>query len=86
MILLAEFDLKYMVSKTIKGSIVLDFCVKNLVEGKDSKEDFRDEDILDVKLGAWKMYFDGAMNRYENGIGVLLINPKGSHIPLAVKL
>ena len=75
-----------MVSKTIKGSIVLDFCVKNLVEGKDSKENFPDEDILDVKLGAWTMCFDGAMNRYENRIGVLLINPKGSHIPLAVKL
>ena len=32
------------------------------------------------------MYFDGVMNQYGNGIGVLLITPKGSHIPLAVKL
>ena len=32
------------------------------------------------------MYFDGAMNQYENAIGVLLITPNGSHIPLAVKL
>ena len=43
-------------------------------------------DILDIKLGAWKMFFDGAMNQYGNGIGVLLITPKGSHIPLAIKL
>ena len=26
------------------------------------------------------------MNQYRNGIGVLLITPEGSHIPLAVKL
>ena len=32
------------------------------------------------------MYFDGVVNQYGNGIGVLLITPKGSHIPLAVKL
>ena len=32
------------------------------------------------------MYFDGAVNQYGNGIGVLLITPEGSHIPLEVKL
>ena len=62
LILLAEFDLKYMARKTIKGSVVLDFCVENPIEGKDGKEDFPDEDILDVKLGTWKMYFDRAVN------------------------
>ena len=41
---------------------------------------------MDIELGAWKIYFDGAMNQYRNGIGVLLITPEGSHIPLAVKL
>ena len=75
-----------MARKTIKGSIVSDFCVKNPVEGEDGREDFLDEDILDIELGAWKMYFDGAINQYENGIGVLLITPEGSHIPLAIKL
>ena len=72
--------------KTIKGSVVSDFCVKNPVEGEDGREDFSDEDILDIELRAWKMYFDGAVNQYGNGIGVLLITPEGSHIPLAVKL
>ena len=86
LILLVEFNLKYVVRKTIKGSIVLDFCVENPVERKDGREDFPDEDVLDIELGAWKMYFDGVVNRYGNGIGVLLITPKGSHIPLAVKL
>ena len=86
LILLAEFDLKYMARKTIKRSIVSDFCAKNPVEGGDGREDFLDEDILDIKLGAWKMYFDGSMNQYGDGIEVLLITPEGSHIPLVVKL
>ena len=86
LILLAEFDLKYVARKTIKGSVVLDFYAENPIEGKDGKEDFPNEDILDVKLRTWKMYFDGAVNQYGNGIGVLLITPKGSHIPLAIKL
>ena len=86
LILLAEFDLKNVARKTIKGSVVSDFCAKNLVEGEDGKEDFPDKDILDVELGVWKMYFDEAINQYRNGIGILLITSEGLHIPLAIKL
>ena len=86
LIMLVEFYLMYMARKTIKGSIVSDFCAKNPIEGDDGKEDFPDEDILDIELGVWKMYFDGAVNQYGNRIGVLLITPDGSHVPLAVKL
>ena len=32
------------------------------------------------------MYFDGAVNQYGNGIGILLITLEGSHILLAIKL
>ena len=64
LILLVEFDLKYMARKTIKGSIVSYFCAKNPVEGEDGREDFLDEGILDVELRAWKMYFDGVGNQY----------------------
>ena len=45
LILLAKFDLKYMARKTIKGSIMSDFCAENPIEGEDGKEDFPDEDI-----------------------------------------
>ena len=86
LILLVEFDLKYVARKTIKGSIVSYFCAKNPVEGEDGREDFLDEGILDVELRAWKMYFDGVGNQYWNGIGVLLITLEGSHKLLAVKL
>ena len=51
LILLSEFDLKYMARKTIKGSIVSDFCAKNPMEGDDGREDFLDKDILDIELG-----------------------------------
>ena len=86
LILLVEFNLKYVARKTIKESIVLDFCAENPMEGKDGREDFMDEDILDIELGEWKMYFNGVMNQYGNGIRVLLITPEWSHIHLAVKL
>ena len=32
------------------------------------------------------MYFDGAVNQYGNWIGILLVTPKGFHMPLAIKL
>jgi len=61
LILLAEFDLKYVARKIIKGSAISNFCVENPMEGEGSKEDFLDESILNIKLGARKMYFDGVM-------------------------
>ena len=86
LILLAEFDLKYVARKTIKGSVVSDFYAEKPIERENGKEDFPNKDIFDIELGAWKMYFNRAMNQYGNRIGVLLITPNGSHIPLVVKL
>ena len=51
LILLVEFDLKYVARKSIKGSIASDFCAENPIEAEDGKEDFPDEEILDVELG-----------------------------------
>ena len=70
LILLAKFDLKYVARKTIKRSIVSNFCAENPIEGEDGKEDLLDEDILDVEFGTWKMYFDEAVNQYGNGIRI----------------
>ena len=55
LILLAEFDLKFVARKTIKGSVMSDFCAENPIKGEDGKEDFLNEDILDIELGLWKM-------------------------------
>ena len=45
-----------------------------------------DEDIIRIELESWKMYFDGATNQNESGIVVLLVSPKGTHIPFFGKL
>ena len=63
LILLTEFDLKYVARKTIKGSVMSNFCAENPVEGEDGKEDFPNKDILDIELGAWSMYFNGEIGR-----------------------
>ena len=62
LILLAEFDLKYVARKTIKGSVVSDFYAEKPIERENGKEDFPDEDIFDIEQEAWKMYFDRAVN------------------------
>ena len=63
-----------------------DFCAENPIEGEGGKEDFLDEDILNVELGTWKIYFERVVNQYRNGIGILLITFEGSHMHLAIKL
>jgi len=39
-----------------------------------------------VKTWRWKLYFDGATNFTENGVGAVLVSPKGQQIPILVKL
>ena len=62
LILLAEFDLKYVARKTIKGGAISDFYAENPIKGEGSKKDFPNENILNIELRAWKMYFDGVVN------------------------
>ena len=40
---------------------------------------------MEIEVESWKMYFDGT-NQNGSGIGVLLISPKGTHIPLFGRL
>ena len=32
------------------------------------------------------MVFDGAVNQYGNGIGAVIINPQGTHLPFTARL
>ena len=34
----------------------------------------------------WKLYFDGVANSTRNGVGAVLVSPKGQQIPVSVKL
>ena len=55
-------------------------------EAEEIQGDFLDEDIMEIELETWKMYFDGATNQNGSGIGVLLISLKGTHIPFSCRL
>ena len=39
-----------------------------------------------IEVESWKMYFDRAINQNESGIRVLLISPKGTHVPFSGRL
>ena len=41
---------------------------------------------MEIEFESWKMYFDGATNQNGSGIVVLLISPKGAHIPFSGRL
>ncbi|XP_028120776.1 uncharacterized protein LOC114318117 [Camellia sinensis] len=87
LLLFFEFDLKYVTRKSIKGRAVAEFLADHLVEGDEEVEYlFPDEAILQVEEKTWTMYFDGTSNHYGYGIGVLVIAPDDSHMPLAFKL
>ncbi|XP_058189346.1 uncharacterized protein LOC131306932 [Rhododendron vialii] len=87
LLLLVEFDLEYVTRKSVKGHAVAEFLADHPVDGpEDSDFVFPDEEVLTVVEDVWTLYFDGAANQKGYGIGVLLITPDGSHIPLAFKL
>ena len=83
---LTKFD--YVTQKPIKGS-VLAYHLTSLpvIDSRVIDDDFPDEEIAGVtSLSGWHMYFDGAANHSEYGIGVLLISQHGDHIPRLVRL
>jgi hypothetical protein len=87
LILLAEFDLTYVAKNTIKGRAIVEFYAGHLANGEVLNDNFLNEEILTTEvLNLWRMYFDGTANQYGYGIGVLLVAPNGSHIPLSMKL
>ena len=87
LLLFAEFELRYVTRKSVKGKAVAEFLADHPVEGpEDTEFEFPDEDVMTVAEEAWVLYFDGAANQKGYGIGVLLIAPNGSHIPLSFKL
>ena len=87
LLMLAEFELKYITRKSVKGRAVAEFLADQPVEGPEDVEfRFPDEEVFTVNEDAWVLYFDGAANQKGYGIGVLLIAPDGSHIPLSFKL
>ena len=86
-LLLSKFDIKYVTQKSVQGKAIADHLAHySPEEAEEIQGDFLDEDIMGIQVESWKMYFDGATNQNGSGIGVLLISPKGTHIPLSGRL
>ena len=86
-LLLLEFDIKYVTQKSMKGKVIADHLAHcSLEETKEIQGDFPKEEIMEIEVELWKMYFDGATNQNGSGIGALLISLKGAHIPFSSKL
>ena len=82
-----EFDIKYMTQKSMKGRAIADHSAHcSPEEAKEIQGDFPDEHIMGIEVESQKIYFDGATNQNGSGIGVLLISPKGTHIPFFGRL
>lgn len=56
------------------------------ISGDEIEDEFPNEHFFAINTPQWKMYFDGASNIRGNGVGVLLVDPDGVHIPFVVKL
>ncbi|XP_074283196.1 uncharacterized protein LOC141607743 [Silene latifolia] len=87
-LMLVEFDLKYVPLKVVKGRVVADFLADNPIE-EDSVTDmwsFQDENVVPIEYEVWDHYFDGASSSMGYGVGILLISPKGEHVPVSIKL
>ena len=93
-VILAEYDIKYVTRKSIKGSTIADHLAANPIEEHQPLNfSFPDEDLCALEaedeevLGdKWKMYFDGAVNMHGNGVGAVLIAPNNRQFPIALKL
>ena len=86
-LVLSEFDIKYVTQKFVKGRANANHLAHcSLEEAEEIQRDFLDEDIMGIEVESWKRYFDGATNQNGSGIGVLLISPKGTHIPFSSRL
>ena len=88
LVLLTEFDIRYVPYKSMKESIVADHLASLPVfDDRAIDDDFPDEQfVLVTSITGWWLYFDGAANKSGFGIGILLISPQGDHIPRSVRL
>ena len=77
-----------MVWKAIKGQAIVDYLVDLQLNDSDFSESlFLDEDVLaiepepsNVEPWHWKLCFDKAANTTRNGMGAILVSPKGQQI------
>jgi hypothetical protein len=67
-----EYNLAYEPLKAMKGQVVLDFIVGHNIDQN------KDESFNLVSIHPCKLFFDGSDCREDQGIGVVLISPRGT--------
>jgi hypothetical protein len=68
---LIEYDLAYEPLKSMKGQVVVDFIVGQSIDQN------KDELFNLVSNHPWKLFFDASVCREGQGVGVVLISPRG---------
>ena len=87
LILLIEFDIEYLTKKTVKGKAVVELLALNPTsDDQEIKLEFPDDLTATIKVQGWYMYFDGAVNQFGAGIGVILLTLENEVIPEEKKL
>jgi hypothetical protein len=69
---LIEYDLAYEPLKFMKGQVVADFIIGHSIDQN------RDELCNSVSIHPWKLFFDGLACREGQGVGIVLILPRGA--------
>jgi hypothetical protein len=69
---LIEYDLAYESLKSIKGQVVSAFIVEHSIDHNSNGS------CNLVTIHSWKLFFDGSVCREGQGVGVVLISPRGA--------
>ena len=87
---LSQFDITYVTQKAIKGYTIVEHLAHlPLFVFDEINSEFLNEDLMtiqDPRDLVWSLYFDGAINMKDRGIGVVLLSPEGVAIPQACQL
>ena len=65
LVLLTEFDIQYVIEKSVKGSVVANHLASlHVSDDKSIYDDFPDEQFVSMtNIVGWQLYFDGAANQ-----------------------
>jgi hypothetical protein len=77
---LIEYDLAYEPLKSIKGQVVADFIVGHNIDQNNDKS----RNLVSIRL--WKFFFDGSACREGQGVGVVLVSPRGAIFEQSIRL
>jgi hypothetical protein len=69
---LIEYDLAYEPLKSMKAQVVADFIIGHSID------QHKDELFSLVSMHPWKLFFDASACREGQGVGVVLISPRGA--------